>query len=82
MAEMYPGQADLLGYTSEELTAADFMTISHPDQIAQALCGSGVTADRLSDGDRNDLAESIALAEQSMMEIRTVSYLLHPPFSR
>jgi PAS domain S-box-containing protein len=26
---------DLLGYTSEELTAADFMTISNPDQIAQ-----------------------------------------------
>jgi hypothetical protein len=32
---MNPGRADLLGYTSEELTAADFTTISHPDQIAQ-----------------------------------------------
>ena len=38
------------------------------------------TADRLSDGERSDLAESIALAEQSMTEIRTMSYLLHPPF--
>ncbi len=38
------------------------------------------TADRLSDGERNALGESIALAEQSMTDIRTVSYLLHPPF--
>jgi signal transduction histidine kinase len=38
------------------------------------------TADHLSDGERNALTESISLAEQSMTEIRTVSYLLHPPF--
>src|ERR1700681_233546 len=38
------------------------------------------TADRLSDGERDALTESISLAEQSMTEIRTVSYLLHPPF--
>jgi signal transduction histidine kinase len=38
------------------------------------------TADRLSDAERHDLTESISLAEQSMTEIRTVSYLLHPPF--
>jgi PAS domain S-box-containing protein len=38
------------------------------------------TADRLSDGDRGALTESIALAEQSMTQIRTLSYLLHPPF--
>jgi two-component system, NarL family, sensor kinase len=38
------------------------------------------TADRLRDGERNALAESISLAEQSMTEIRTLSYLLHPPF--
>jgi signal transduction histidine kinase len=38
------------------------------------------TAGHLSDTDRAALAESIALAEQSMAEIRTVSYLLHPPF--
>ena len=38
------------------------------------------TADHLSDSERNALTESISLAEQSMTEIRTVSYLLHPPF--
>jgi signal transduction histidine kinase len=36
-------------------------------------------ADRLNDGERNALAQSIALVEQSMTEVRTVSYLLHPP---
>jgi signal transduction histidine kinase len=34
----------------------------------------------LSDGDRDALAESNALVEQSISGIRTVSYLLHPPF--
>jgi two-component system NarL family sensor kinase len=38
------------------------------------------TAEHLSDGERTTLAESISLAEQSMTGIRTVSYLLHPPF--
>ena len=38
------------------------------------------TAGTLGDGERESLAESIALADQSMSEIRTVSYLLHPPF--
>src|SRR5712671_4590627 len=37
-------------------------------------------ADRLGEDERMALSESIALAEQSMTEIRTVSYLLHPPF--
>src|SRR6202790_554306 len=37
-------------------------------------------SDRFSDSERNALTESISLAEQSMTEIRTVSYLLHPPF--
>jgi signal transduction histidine kinase len=37
-------------------------------------------ADRLSDDERNALNESISLADQSMAGIRTVSYLLHPPF--
>jgi signal transduction histidine kinase len=32
------------------------------------------------DGDRGVITESIALAEQSMTEVRTLSYLLHPPF--
>src|SRR6266849_3269078 len=38
------------------------------------------TAVGLSDDERGALTESISLAEQSMTEIRTVSYLLHPPF--
>jgi signal transduction histidine kinase len=38
------------------------------------------TASHLSDVDRAALAESISLAEQSMTEVRTLSYLLHPPF--
>jgi PAS domain S-box-containing protein len=38
------------------------------------------TAVQLSATDRNALAESIALAEESITEIRTLSYLLHPPF--
>jgi two-component system NarL family sensor kinase len=38
------------------------------------------TAADLNDSDRAVLLESIALAEQSMTEVRTLSYLLHPPF--
>lgn len=38
------------------------------------------TSERLDEADRDALAESISLAEQSMTEIRTLSYLLHPPF--
>jgi signal transduction histidine kinase len=38
------------------------------------------TSDRFSDSDRNALTESMVLAEQSMTQIRTLSYLLHPPF--
>ena len=38
------------------------------------------TSERLNDSERSALAESISLAEQSMTEIRTLSYLLHPPF--
>jgi signal transduction histidine kinase len=38
------------------------------------------TSDRLNDSERNALTESMSLAEQSMTEIRTLSYLLHPPF--
>jgi signal transduction histidine kinase len=38
------------------------------------------TGNCLNGGERFSLTESIALAEQSMAEIRTVSYLLHPPF--
>jgi two-component system NarL family sensor kinase len=38
------------------------------------------TADHLGDSERSALAGSMSLAEQSMTEIRTLSYLLHPPF--
>jgi two-component system NarL family sensor kinase len=38
------------------------------------------TSDRLSHSERDLLAESIELADQSMSEIRTLAYLLHPPF--
>jgi two-component system NarL family sensor kinase len=38
------------------------------------------TAGQLDDGERRALTESISLAEQSMTQIRTLSYLLHPPF--
>src|SRR5260221_10027790 len=34
----------------------------------------------LGETDRSILTESISLAEQAMTEVRTVSYLLHPPF--
>jgi signal transduction histidine kinase len=38
------------------------------------------TASPLRATDREALTESIALAEQAITEIRTLSYLLHPPF--
>jgi signal transduction histidine kinase len=38
------------------------------------------TSAALSEGERAALEESITLADQSMAGIRTLSYLLHPPF--
>jgi signal transduction histidine kinase len=38
------------------------------------------TSEQLSDSERSALTESMSLAEQSMTQIRTLSYLLHPPF--
>jgi two-component system, NarL family, sensor kinase len=38
------------------------------------------TAGQVSDADRDTLAESVSLVDQSISEIRTLSYLLHPPF--
>jgi PAS domain S-box-containing protein len=38
------------------------------------------TSDRLSDGDHALLAESVQLADRSMSDVRTLAYLLHPPF--
>jgi PAS domain S-box-containing protein len=38
------------------------------------------TSDRLSDADRLLLEDSVQLADRSMNEVRTLAYLLHPPF--
>jgi signal transduction histidine kinase len=38
------------------------------------------TTERLNESERSALTESTALAERSMTDIRTLSYLLHPPF--
>jgi signal transduction histidine kinase len=57
-----------------ETTAQDLAALK------MLLAGLNRTADHLSDGDRGALSESISLAEQAMSEIRTLSYLLHPPF--
>ena len=38
------------------------------------------TTDGLSDSQRGALTEGMSLAEQAMTQIRTLSYLLHPPF--
>jgi two-component system, NarL family, sensor kinase len=38
------------------------------------------TATDLTETERSALIDSIALAEQSMTDVRTLSYLLHPPF--
>jgi signal transduction histidine kinase len=38
------------------------------------------TAGQVSDADRDTLAESVSLVDQSISEIRTLSYLLYPPF--
>jgi signal transduction histidine kinase len=38
------------------------------------------TVNRLTDSEQSALTESMSLAEQSMTQIRTLSYLLHPPF--
>jgi two-component system, NarL family, sensor kinase len=38
------------------------------------------TSEGLSEGDRQLLTETLSLADLSMTEVRTLSYLLHPPF--
>src|SRR5688572_7048598 len=38
------------------------------------------TCDRLDERERNALTESMSLADESIAQIRTLSYLLHPPF--
>jgi PAS domain S-box-containing protein len=56
-----------------ETTAQDLAALT------MSLARLNRTTSSLSDADRGALNESIALAEQSIAEIRTLSYLLHPP---
>ena len=57
-----------------ETTAQDLAALKmHLARLTRTEAG-------LSDDDRAALAESIELAERSMTGIRTLSYLLHPPF--
>ena len=57
-----------------ETTAQDLAALKlHLTRLSRA-------AAPFTDEERDALAESISLTEQSMAEIRTVSYLLHPPF--
>jgi two-component system NarL family sensor kinase len=48
--------------------------------LKMLLARLNLALDGLGDGERQVLAESTSLAERSMTEIRTLSYLLHPPF--
>jgi signal transduction histidine kinase len=57
-----------------ETTAQDLAALK------MQLSGLQRTATALTDAERAALGESLALAEQSIAEIRTLSYLLHPPF--
>jgi PAS domain S-box-containing protein len=57
-----------------ETTAQDLAALKmHLARLSRTAVG-------LSDADRAALTESIELAERSMSGIRTLSYLLHPPF--
>jgi signal transduction histidine kinase len=57
-----------------ETTAQDLVALK------MLLARLNRTADGLNAGEREVLGETVALAEQAMGDIRTVSYLLHPPF--
>ena len=56
-----------------ETTAQDLAALT------MSLARLNRTTSPLSDTDRSALTESISLAEQSIADIRTLSYLLHPP---
>ena len=57
-----------------ETTAQDLAALKmHLARLTRTEAG-------LTEDDRAALAESIELAERSMMAVRTLSYLLHPPF--
>jgi signal transduction histidine kinase len=57
-----------------ETTAQDLAALK------MLLARLGRTCDQLSDAERDVLTETIELADRSMTGIRTLSYLLHPPF--
>ena len=59
--------------TLHETTAQDLAALT------MSLARLNRTTSPLSDTDRNAVTESISLAEQSIADIRTLSYLLHPP---
>jgi PAS domain S-box-containing protein len=62
--------AQLLHETTAQNLAALKMLLARLNRSGLELGGS----------DRDALTDSIALAEQSMTEVRTLSYLLYPPF--
>ncbi len=57
-----------------EMTAQDLAALK------MLLARLGRSAEQLSDADRQLINESVEIAERSMSGIRTLSYLLHPPF--
>jgi PAS domain S-box-containing protein len=57
-----------------ETTAQDLAALK------MLLARLGRTSDALSDSDHYVLRESVEIAERSMSAVRTLSYLLHPPF--
>jgi signal transduction histidine kinase len=55
-------------------------TAQHLAALKMHLARLNRTVSHLNESDRGALAESISLAEQSITDVRTLSYLLHPPF--
>ena len=72
-------QAPVKRSTKSAAARNDALLDTRADGVHTARVGDR-TADHLNDSERSALTESVALAEQSMTEIRTLSYLLHPPF--
>jgi PAS domain S-box-containing protein len=57
-----------------EMTAQDLAALK------MLLARLGRSSEQLTDADRGLINESIEIAERSMSGVRTLSYLLHPPF--
>jgi PAS domain S-box-containing protein len=49
------------------------------DSVGQYLAALKMGMDSMRPGDQDQLAECVRLVEQSMKEVRTISYLLYPP---